>query len=462
MKRLFVVLSITVLLLSAISVSLAQKEDYPCYNTLPSQCKSCVSEKCMCRNVEGMCWCHDYCQCNGYPPYICNNVPVQCASCLTPCCVLEGFQWCQLFTPWYSPYWMEIYNNEVKGCYARDLVCYNGFEPLESTLNIEDNDCYIYEGYESLTRYNFGENGLFSVNGNGHKVPSLTLNVPICTNSRTFFQNPPPCTPAQAVPLVQETVTKLKSCCYDVRGCGDTPAIGCSVPCNGYEVPPNYTCSTNEIVILDVHSIDGTVSINGKVYEFNPDCNNYPSIYPGCMWWIVWYNGEKPFEEVPGIVYVNQGIPRTITIEGNGYMTFTLEQKCCYDCKEKPQLPSSILYPKVDIEQLSIAGGPTVIQDGKILSSLTISPGVQQAMVQVENRGFFTQNDSRVRFEGLPEGVTATVSPDSQKITAHNIGTYSATFTVGPNVPSGTYKVTIIAYSSNGVFDTITIDFVVP
>jgi len=83
-------------------------------------------------------------------------------------------------------------------------------------------------------------------------------------------------------------------------------------------------------------------------------------------------------------------------------------------------------------------------------------------MIQVENRGFFTQNDSRVRFEGLPDGVTVTLSPDTQKITAHNIGTYSATFTVGPNVPSGTYKVTLIAYSPNGVFDTIIIDFVVP
>jgi hypothetical protein len=344
---------------------------------------------------------------------------------------------------------MEIYNNEVKGCYVRDLVCYNGLDSLESTLQTEDNDCYIYEGYDSLTPYSYVQNG-----------SGLTLNVPSCTNSRTFFQNPPPCIPPQTV--TQETVTITRPCCYDVRGCGSTPAIGCSVPCNGYEVPPNYACDTNEIIIMDVHSIEGTVSINGKVYEFNPACKNYSSIYPGCMWWVVWYNGEKPFEEVPGIVYVNQGVPRTITIEGEGTLEFTLEQKCCYDCKEKPQLPSSILYPKVDIEQLSIAGGPTIINDGKILSSLTISPGVQQAMIQVENRGFFTQNDSRVRFEGLPEGVTATVSPDSQKITAHNIGTYSATFTVGPNVPSGTYKVTLIAYSLNGVFDTITIDFVVP
>jgi len=80
----------------------------------------------------------------------------------------------------------------------------------------------------------------------------------------------------------------------------------------------------------------------------------------------------------------------------------------------------------------------------------------------VGNRGFFTQNDSRVRFEGLPVGVTVSVQPDAQKITAHNIGTYSAIFTVDPNVPSGTYKVTLIAYSPNGVFDTITIDFVIP
>jgi len=354
---------------------------------------------------------------------------------------------------------MEIYDAQVKGCYAKDLVCYNGNTILDQVVQTENSDCYVYEGYNSLTPYTYGLNGVFAVNGNGH-IPRLTLIVPSCTNSRTFFQTPPSCN--QTNILKEANLDIKKPCCYDVRNCGNNPSVDCSIPCNGYEVPPNYACNNNEIIIMDIHSIDGTVIINGRSYQFNENClEGYPSVYPGCMQWVVWYNGEKPFEEVPGIVYVNQGVPRTITIEGDGSMTFTLEQKCCYDCTPKPSLPSTILYPKVDIETLSIAGGPIIIQDGKILSSLTISPGVQQAMIQVENRGFFTQNDSRVRFEGLPEGMTVSVSPDSQKITAHNIGTYSASFTVDPNVPSGTYKVTLIAYSPNGVFDTMTIDFVV-
>jgi len=91
-----------------------------------------------------------------------------------------------------------------------------------------------------------------------------------------------------------------------------------------------------------------------------------------------------------------------------------------------------------------------------------MSPGTQQVFLQVENRGFFTQKDTRVRFEGLPNGVTVAVLPETQVIKAHNLGTYSATFTIGPNVPSGTYLVTMIAYSPNGMFDKITFEFIVP
>lgn len=120
------------------------------------------------------------------------------------------------------------------------------------------------------------------------------------------------------------------------------------------------------------------------------------------------------------------------------------------------------LYPKVDIEQFSVTGGSTVIKDGKVLSRFNVAPGVQQTMIQVENRGFFTQNDVKVKFLGLPQGVTVEITPSSQKIKAHNLGTYQATFTVGTEVPSGTYKVTMMAYSDNGVFDKIQIDLVVP
>ncbi|HPC81725.1 MAG TPA: hypothetical protein PL165_07725, partial [Methanofastidiosum sp.] len=81
---------------------------------------------------------------------------------------------------------------------------------------------------------------------------------------------------------------------------------------------------------------------------------------------------------------------------------------------------------------------------------------------QIENRGMFTQNDTRAKFDGLPEGVAVSITPETQKLKAKKIGTYSATFTVGPNVPSGKYQVTLVAYSEKGVFDKITFDFIVP
>jgi len=139
-------------------------------------------------------------------------------------------------------------------------------------------------------------------------------------------------------------------------------------------------------------------------------------------------------------------------------ITYTWELFSICPCEEGKQA----LYPKVDIEQFSVTGGPTVIKDGKILSGFNVAPGVQQTMIQIENRGFFTQNDAKVKFLGLPQGVTVEITPNTQKIKAHKLGTYQATFTVGTDVPSGTYKVAMIAYSDKGVFDTIQMDLIVP
>lgn len=133
---------------------------------------------------------------------------------------------------------------------------------------------------------------------------------------------------------------------------------------------------------------------------------------------------------------------------------------CCYDCYKQKALPTT-LYPKIDIETFSVPGGATVIKDGKVISKFEIAPGSQQVFLQVENRGFFTQDDTRLRFDGLPEGVTVEVTPETQKIKAHNIASYSANFTVGANVPSGTYQITMVSYSPNGMFDKITFEFVV-
>jgi len=156
------------------------------------------------------------------------------------------------------------------------------------------------------------------------------------------------------------------------------------------------------------------------------------------------------------VVITNNTTSQT-TITGE----ISINECCCYDCYKIKPVPTT-LYPKVDIETFSVPGGATVIKDGKVISPFEMSPGAQQVFLQVENRGFFTQKDTRVRFEGLPNGVTVTVLPETQVIKAHNLGTYSATFTIGPNVPSGTYLVTMIAYSPNGMFDKITFEFIVP
>ena len=148
--------------------------------------------------------------------------------------------------------------------------------------------------------------------------------------------------------------------------------------------------------------------------------------------------------------------------EGPITVTSNLYTDCCYDCRKKQEPPATILYPKVDIEQFAVTGGATIIKDGKLLTNLTLSPGTQQTLIQVENRGFFTQNDARIRFEGLPVGVTVSITPETQKIKSQNLATYSATFTVGPNVPSGTYQVTLVSYSEKGMFDKITFEFIVP
>jgi len=164
---------------------------------------------------------------------------------------------------------------------------------------------------------------------------------------------------------------------------------------------------------------------------------------------------ESQGRKATRFVVINQS-SSTITV------TSTLYTECCYDCRKKQEPPATILYPKVDIENFAVAGGATIINDGKLLTNLTLSPGTQQTFIQIENRGFFTQNDTRIRFEGLPEGVTVSISPETQKLKSQNLATYSATFTVGPNVPSGTYQVTLIAYSEKGMFDKITFEFIVP
>jgi len=246
--------------------------------------------------------------------------------------------------------------------------------------------------------------------------------------------------------------------CIDERDCpseGDcNPEI--SVGCT---IPNNYTCQIvdEEYELKVYYSGSGTIYVNGVPFSTfmsssDPTFGQYITVYF--------------YDQADGSYNSIAGLPSSITInadEGfdpNGF-GITLERECCYECRQK-SMPAAILYPKVDIEGFSITGGYAIIKDGKIVSAFNAVPGTQKTTIQVENRGFFTQNEVSVGFEALPEGITVDTSPSVQKINAHNIGTYEATFTVGPNVPSGTYRVWMIAFSSNGTFDRILVEIVVP
>ena len=242
--------------------------------------------------------------------------------------------------------------------------------------------------------------------------------------------------------------------CVDLRGCqggncNPEITLGCTPPIN-------YNCQIEyESYDLEVYySGEGTIYVNGTPFEADV---NESHIH------IIFFSSQADSYPYPNTII---GIPSSITINAEGQFDsqgfgIILSRECCYECREK-KLPATILYPKVDIEGFSITGGSTIIKDGKVISAFNVVPGTQKTTIQVENRGFFTQRNAMLQFVGLPTGVTVDISPNTQIIKAHNIGNYEATFTVGPNLSSGTYKVTMLALSPNGTFDTIQIDLVVP
>jgi hypothetical protein len=139
----------------------------------------------------------------------------------------------------------------------------------------------------------------------------------------------------------------------------------------------------------------------------------------------------------------------------------------CEEPKEK--VPAALLYPLIDIERLTLTQGPVpldgsigaildtgtnIIIDGKVIAVLQVTPGSRSLIAQVDNLGFVTQNDVRLRFEDLPQGVSVTFSPESQKIKAHNVGTYVVTLSVSENVPKGSYFVNVKAFTRSGTLDS--------
>ncbi|NYT03195.1 MAG: hypothetical protein GKC00_00640 [Candidatus Methanofastidiosa archaeon] len=253
--------------------------------------------------------------------------------------------------------------------------------------------------------------------------------------------------------------------------------------------PPGGTsgCTNSRLLYED----SGVLDIGGRAYRVwgqipvNQGCNYRVEAcgttigegHGDVLLWIVFQDEEDTIIRIPVDVgevrgtecasfYWNvqqYGMPIGVEISwGGGDAVGTPSLQYNFKIYEECSCSLPTLYPKVDIEQFSVAGGSTIIRDGKILSSFEIAPGVQQTFIQVENRGFFTQNEAMIKFEGLPNGVSVNITPETQKIKAHNLGTYSATFTVDPNVPSGTYQVTLVSYSERGVFDKIIFEFVVP
>lgn len=277
--------------------------------------------------------------------------------------------------------------------------------------------------------------------------------------------SPKPITLGQPIPVSRCSSAGLATylfsgfiACIDERNCreGDcNPEI--SVGCT---IPNNYTCQIvdEEYELKVYYSGSGTIYVNGTPFStFISSSDNFGHF-------IRVYFYDKADGQIISNAIV--GLPSSITInvdEGFDPNAFgiTLERECCYECRQK-SMPAAILYPKVDIEGFSITGGSTIIKDGKVISAFNVVPGTQKTTIQVENRGFFTQRNAMLQFVGLPTGVTVDISPNTQIIKAHNIGNYEATFTVGPNLSSGTYKVTMLALSPNGTFDTIQIDLVVP
>ncbi len=315
--------------------------------------------------------------------------------------------------------YVRIYNDHVEGCQTRPII-------YDTSL---DSGCMA----------------LCTLNQNPDCETECTAAVPTQVTLPYTF-SVPRCSPNNAREDFKNAIT-----CTDYTGC--TPGQECNgTPCSNFLLPSNYRCQVvGESYQLGIYySGSGNINVNGTSFVASSSPLNVTFL-------------DRP-EEGPDVTPNSiVGIPSSVTITADGPydVSIILSGVCCYECRVK-SIPAAILYPNVDIEAFQIVGGDTIIQDGKVVSSFNISPGTQQTEIQIENRGFFTQNDVRVRVDGLPKGITLDLNPGVQKIKAHKIGTYKATFSVDPDVPSGRYPVVMTAFSLNGTFDRIIVEIVVP
>lgn len=380
--------------------------------------------------------------------------------------ILSGLILISLFSGCLDESIVEIYNDHLEGCKWEYVIyepyfdeeCYS--ECSEDLQLIRQQGCEAFcrdenNGYQDcLTQCRLLENS-----------SNIVSNYEDICHEECIVASPKPITLGQLIPVPRCSAAGLAPLvfsgpvgCIDVRNC---PAEGYCTPeiSFGCTIPNNYTCQIEreQYELRVYYSGSGTIYVNGVPFQTNND----PSWIFGPYITVYFY--DRPDGQISNSII---GIPSSLTItaddgfDPNGF-GIVLERECCYECREK-SIPAAILYPKVDIEGFSITGGSTIIKDGKIISAFNAVPGIQKTSIKIENRGFFTQRNVMVQFLGLPPGVTVDISPSSQMIKAHNTADYEATFTVSPNVPSGTYKVTMLALSPNGTFDTIRIDLVIP
>jgi len=225
------------------------------------------------------------------------------------------------------------------------------------------------------------------------------------------------------------------------------------------DCPPPNPCEIQPVAVNDSYNTTENTCANFSVLDNDEDKHPKEIIVTKPQYGSAEVSGEKIYY-CPLGNYCGEDTFTYYYITENNCISNTATVTVTIPCKTP--LPETVLYPNLGLETLSIpATGANIISDGKIISALEVIPGTQRVLVEVENRGMVTQAEVKITLQGLPEGVTYTLDPELQKITAHNIGTFSLTITASADVPAGTYPVIITASSLRGSLDKKTINVVI-
>lgn len=348
----------------------------------------------------------------------------------------------------------QLYTNYLKDCISKCPTCNcEADAKLEIAKNLEEEWTPGFLGKEVNLPFSFAVSRCLPTQKTSLNNAELTINMKNCPGLELEGYNP---FQLPFYSLILYLIEYLNINNQEITsGCKPSSF-------KNHYLPPNSQCQLKESYLTVVVSDTKLpLSINARQITPVEYQDNY---FYFCLFVSGW--GDLKLVEEDFEIPIFNEIPSTINISSNEEYNGTIEvfilRDCCWHCNPKSQIPATILYPKVDIESFTLTNGDAIVQDGKVISSFKITPGVQKTIIGVENRGFFTQNNVYIKFIGLPDGIEFATTPESQKIKAHNIKTYEATFTVGSNVPSGTYKVSMIVYSPNGILDTIIMDIVIP